>query len=73
MSESRSQSELVLELAEEFLKRYRRGERPPLREYIDCHPELAAEIREMFPAMVLMENVADNPPATLARQAAESC
>src|SRR5262249_26025678 len=53
-----SQSGLVLELAEEFLERYRRGERPALKEYIDRHPELAAEIREVFPAMAMMENIA---------------
>jgi WD40 repeat protein/serine/threonine protein kinase len=29
-----------------------------LKEYIDRHPELAAEIREVFPAMALMENIA---------------
>ena len=48
----------VEQLAEEFLDRYRRGERPPLQEYIDRHPELAAEIRETFPAMAMMENIA---------------
>src|SRR5437588_6341027 len=58
MSDSESRSELVLELAEEFLERYRKGERPPLREYIDRHPELAAEIKEVFPAMAMMENIA---------------
>src|SRR5262249_48619785 len=51
-------SEIVLELAEEFLARYRKGERPPLREYIDRHPELASEIKEVFPAMAMMENIA---------------
>jgi WD40 repeat protein/serine/threonine protein kinase len=48
----------VLALAEEFLGRHRQGERPSLKEYIDRHPELAAEIREVFPAMALMENIA---------------
>src|SRR5205823_3656451 len=43
---------------EEFLERYRQGERPSLREYVDRHPELSAEIREVFPAMALMENIA---------------
>jgi WD40 repeat protein/serine/threonine protein kinase len=52
------QDALVLELAEEFLDRYRKGERPPLREYIERHPELAAEIKEVFPAMAMMENIA---------------
>jgi WD40 repeat protein/serine/threonine protein kinase len=58
MSESEARSERVLELAEEFLERYRKGERPPLKEYADRHPELAAEIREVFPAMAMMENIA---------------
>lgn len=58
MSTSESRSAAVLELAEEFLDRYRRGQRPSLKEYTDKHPELAAEIREVFPAMALMENIA---------------
>ena len=58
MSDSESRSGLVLELAEEFLERYRQGQRPPLKEYIDRHPELADEIREVFPAMAMMENIA---------------
>jgi serine/threonine protein kinase/WD40 repeat protein len=57
-SGSGSRSALVLELAEEFLDRYRAGEHPPLREYIERHPELAADIREVFPAMAMMENIA---------------
>src|SRR5271166_4167939 len=43
------------ELAEEFAERYRRGERPSLQEYVDRLPEMAEEIREMFPAMVEVE------------------
>ena len=58
MATSESRSEVVLELAEEFLERYRKGERPALKEYIDRHPELAGEIREVFPAMAMMENIA---------------
>jgi WD40 repeat protein/serine/threonine protein kinase len=58
MSSSESPSGIVLQLAEEFLQRYRRGERPSLKEYTDRHPDLAAEIREVFPAMALMENIA---------------
>src|SRR5215472_7493303 len=58
MSASSSKSPLVLELAEEFLARYRQGQRPTLQEYIDHHPDLVAEIKEVFPAMALMENIA---------------
>jgi hypothetical protein len=57
-SESQSRSGLVLELAEEFLDRYRAGERTALKEYVDRHPEFAAEIREVFPAMAMMEHIA---------------
>src|SRR5262245_33703141 len=55
---------LLDELANEFAARYRRGERPALTEYIDKHPELANEIRDLFPAMVEIEVVkaaADGP------------
>jgi hypothetical protein len=45
------------QLAEEFVERYRKGERPPLSEYINRHPELAGEIRDLFPGLVLMEGV----------------
>jgi hypothetical protein len=45
------------ELAEEFARRYRRGERPSLQEYIDRLPEMAEEIREMFPALAEVEEV----------------
>jgi WD40 repeat protein len=45
------------ELAEEFAERYRRGERPDLQEYVDRCPDLADEIREMFPALVEVERV----------------
>src|SRR5262249_7159218 len=58
MSASESKSAVVLELAEEFLERYRKGERPSLKEYIDRHPRLSAEIKEVFPAMAMMENIA---------------
>jgi WD40 repeat protein/serine/threonine protein kinase len=58
MSEAEAKGDVVLVLAEEFLERYRKGERPPLREYIERHPELAAEIKEIFPAMAMMEKIA---------------
>src|SRR5438445_5699834 len=42
-------------LAEEFAERYRRGERPSLQEYIDRCPAMGDEIRELFPALVEVE------------------
>ncbi|HEY1376823.1 MAG TPA: WD40 repeat domain-containing serine/threonine protein kinase, partial [Gemmataceae bacterium] len=41
--------------AEDFARRLRRGERPSLSEYTSRHPELAGEIRDLFPALVVME------------------
>ena len=54
ISES-EQYNLLDQLAEEFAERFRRGERPALKEYTDRYPELADEIRELFPAMVKVE------------------
>jgi WD40 repeat protein/serine/threonine protein kinase len=51
------------ELAEEFAARFRRGERPSLQEYIDRCPDLADEIRELFPALVEVERVKEDQPA----------
>jgi eukaryotic-like serine/threonine-protein kinase len=53
-------------LAEEFVARHRRGERPALSEYIDAHPELAAEIRELFPTLVLIEKLAPSDSDSVA-------
>src|SRR5262249_38641058 len=48
-------------LAEEFLERHRRGERPAIAEYVARYPEWAAEIREVFPALVMMERLKPTP------------
>jgi WD40 repeat protein len=50
------------DLAEEFAARFRRGERPSLQEYIDRCPELADEIRELFPALVEVEQAEEDQP-----------
>ena len=47
--------DLLDRLVEEFAARLRRGERPALKEYADRYPDLADEIRELFPAMVEVE------------------
>jgi tetratricopeptide (TPR) repeat protein/tRNA A-37 threonylcarbamoyl transferase component Bud32 len=54
-------------LAAEFVERYRRGERPSLSEYTARHPDQADQIRALFPAVVMMEDLkhgrapAENP------------
>jgi hypothetical protein len=55
MSESNSGPDLFNMLADEFAERYRRGERPPLSEYTGKYPALAEQIRELFPALVAIE------------------
>jgi serine/threonine protein kinase/WD40 repeat protein len=57
MACSPSQPDRVNALAEEFINRFRRGERPSVTEYTRKHPELADEIRELFPALVMMEDL----------------
>jgi serine/threonine protein kinase/WD40 repeat protein len=55
-SESDALSVSVEVLAEEFLERKRRGERPTLAEYAARYPERADEIREFFPVLGLVED-----------------
>jgi serine/threonine protein kinase len=58
-------------LADEFLARRRKGERPSIEEYAAAHPHLASEIRELFPTLEMMEELApderdtDAPPRQL--------
>jgi eukaryotic-like serine/threonine-protein kinase len=44
-------------LAESFLERFRRGERPSISEYIENNPDHASDIRELFPALVEVEQL----------------
>jgi serine/threonine protein kinase/WD40 repeat protein len=56
-SSDSSRDVLLQQLVEEFVERHRRGERPALSEYADRHPNLAADIRELFPALVKIEHL----------------
>ena len=47
--------ELLDQIAEEFAQRFRKGERPAGQEYTHAIPSWAADIRELFPAMVEIE------------------
>jgi serine/threonine protein kinase/WD40 repeat protein len=55
MNSEASAADPLDQLAESFLARLRAGEHPALSEYEVRHPELAADIRELFPALVVME------------------
>lgn len=43
------------QLTDEFLQRLRSGEKPSVAEYAERHPELASQIREIFPALLILE------------------
>jgi WD40 repeat protein/serine/threonine protein kinase len=62
----------VAPLAEEFVARYRKGERPPLSKYTAKHPELAERIRQLFPMLAVMEEAgsgAEASPGTFSKAA----
>lgn len=50
-----SSADLFDELADEFVERYRNGDRPTPAEYAERHPDLADEILDLFPTLVAME------------------
>jgi eukaryotic-like serine/threonine-protein kinase len=57
MASSSSERNPVERLAEEFAARLRRGERPALNEYTAQYPQYAEQILELFPALVVMEQL----------------
>ncbi len=63
---------LLDQLADEFAGRCRRGEYPSLQEYLDRYPDLADQIRELFPAMVDMEQIKHEQRAAEASPSAGS-
>jgi hypothetical protein len=71
MNSSSGERNPVELLAEEFLDRKRRGERPTLREYVEGHPELAEEIRDLFPALLMMEDLDESSGGTSGSPAAD--
>ena len=57
MDTSDSGMDLIEELADDFAERHRRGETPGIEEYAERYPDLAGEIREVFPALAMIEKV----------------
>ena len=51
------QRDEIERLAEDFLERRRRGERPTLEEYTAARPELADEIRALFRTLCIVEDL----------------
>ena len=44
-------------MADEFLARCKRGEKPTIKEYCERHPGLAEEIRDVFEAVLMVEDL----------------
>jgi WD40 repeat protein/serine/threonine protein kinase/Flp pilus assembly protein TadD len=57
MPSSNAERNPVEQLAEEFAERQRRGENPAIGEYTAKYPQWAEQIRDLFPALVLMEQL----------------
>src|SRR5206468_1058930 len=53
------------QIADEFVEAFRQGKRPSVEEFARRYPEHADEIRDMLPALVLMEKAkaAEEAPA----------
>ena len=49
--------DLLEELADEYTARQRHSQHPRLEEYVERFPNLASEIREMFPALAMMDHI----------------
>ena len=50
-----------MELADDFVRRRQAGEHPTISEYCEQHPELASEIEELFPTLVMLEKTKSSP------------
>ena len=55
MSNSTADRDPIEVLADSFLARFRAGERPSVEEYAAKYPQLADEIGELLPALVMLE------------------
>jgi serine/threonine protein kinase/WD40 repeat protein/tetratricopeptide (TPR) repeat protein len=56
-SEHATREARVACLAQAFSERHRLGERPTIEEYVALHPELEAEIKELFPMLCVLEEL----------------
>ena len=63
MSEHPSEFISFDRLADSFIARLRKGERPGLTEYVDRYPEHAEDIVDLFPALAEMECLKPEPDA----------
>ena len=60
-----SDSEIVANLAEDFIELHRQGKRPRIDDYVQNHPHLAEEIRDLFPTLLVVEDLAPDQDASI--------
>ena len=60
-----SDSEIVANLAEEFIELHRQGKRPRIDDYVQDYSHLAEEIRNLFPTLLVVEDLALDQNASL--------
>ena len=61
MNPTRSTSSRLDSLVDSFMERQRRGEHPSIEEYVRENPDLADDIRELFPTLEMIEAFASAP------------
>ena len=57
MADPNTEREPLEVLAAEYMERLRQGQRPSIEEYAAQHPDLAEEIRELFPTIAVTERL----------------
>jgi hypothetical protein len=57
MAHSDTERDPLEMLAAEYMDRLRQGQRPSVEDYAARHPELAEEIRELFPTIAVTERL----------------
>src|SRR5262245_14300540 len=55
-----SHVEVFDRISEEFVERIRRGERPSVSDYVRNYPDVADEIKRLFPTLSVMEHAGSN-------------
>lgn len=51
------QADPFAEIADEFVTEYRNGKYPRIEDYVERYPDLADEIRDLLPTLIMMEQV----------------
>ncbi len=62
MAHEQSELELIDQLVESFMRRYRNGEKPSIEEYAALHPRIADKIRRLFPTLLAVEDLVPATP-----------